>query len=369
MFDEYEQPNERTHKVMSKKILFVDLFSHRGHYNFNKIYLQAINNIPGVTVDVVFAKGYVEVMGLSHDMYENSFVFNEYKAGGKGLAQKFLWRYHHVLRLFYCKRLLRKYNYDFVFVSSFDELTFSLFGLFGENVMAVYHQDANHLFGSSLITRSMRYLAKKINVIVLNKAYSERMNEAGVLNVFVPHGFLPVEKSDITYGRSIFIPINAAVDLALVQKLVTPRLSDLLVKLNVTMTIKHLPGIVEDLPNVTVAPQYILSKEYHRLFKSTGLILLPYDKNDYQYRTSAMLFESIAYGKYVAVPNAEAFLSLKCDGDTGMMVYESEKDILVLIENLFKREMIEKPQYGGVMSANSISVISDSLKRMMDEKR
>lgn len=354
---------------MIKKILFVDLFSPRGHYNFNSIYLKAINNIPGVSVDVLFVEGFLEGMGLDKTMYVNSFVFNKYESRKTDLIHKLFWRWHQMARLRYCKKLVRKNKYDFVFFSTFDELTFSLFGILKKNVMAVYHQDANHLLGSSLVLKSMRSIAKKVKIISLNKAYSELMETEGIRNTFVPHGFIPAKPEENNGNRSIFVPINDAIDFDLVHKLVSASFSDLLVRLNVTMTIKNIPGLPLNLPNIRVTERYIPAEEYKRLFATSELILLPYDRNEYRYRTSAMLFEAIANQKYVAIPTAEAFMSLKNSEDTGMFMYDSVEDIYQYVHNLFGGKKITSPQYEGIMSENGISVITNTIMMLMDEKQ
>lgn len=354
--------------MMKKKILYVDLFSPRGHYNFNKIYLKAINNIPDVSVDVLFAKDFIEGMELERSMYVNSYVYNEYNSRKTDLFHKILWRIYQFSRLFYCKRLIRKNKYDYVFFSTFDEVTFSMMGVLKRNVIAVYHQDANHLLSSSLIIRCMQYIAKRVHVIALNKAYSELLNKEGIRNIFVPHGFLQVNTDENKGKRSIFVPINDAVDLDVVQKLVSADFSNLLMKLNVTMTIKNISGLSNEFPNINITERYIPKEDYNRLFATSELILLPYDRKEYRYRTSAMLFEAIANQKYVAIPNAEAFLSLKNSEDTGMFMYNSIQDFYQYVEKMYDGDNIPAPKYDGIMAANGIKVITETLKFLMDEK-
>ena len=351
---------------MNRKILFVDLFSPRGHFNFNMIYLQAINNIPDVTVDVAFVKGFIDEMGLDRVLYENSFELKKYETKKTDIVHKVLWRLYQVLNLCYCRNLQKKRHYDYIIFSSFDELVYSLFGIHKKNVLAVYHQDANHLFESPLILKCMRFISKRIHIIILNKAYSQRLTSEGVRNYFVPHGIIKAEKIESGNCRSIFVPINEAVDYNVVNDLVSNKFSDLLVRLNVIMTIKKYPCLYKSYPNIIIIEKKIPADEYKKLFNTSDLIILPYDKKEYKYRTSAMLFETVAYGKYVAIPSAEAFQSLHCEEDTGMFIYNSIDDIIEFVKRIFGGENIEKPLYNGIETNNGGHVITKSLIKIMD---
>ena len=61
------------------------------------------------------------------------------------------------------------------------------------------------------------------------------------------------------------------------------------------------------LPGVTVLPASISAEEMAGLYANCDLVLLPYEKDTYKYRGSAVLAEAVAYGRPVLTLDGTAF--------------------------------------------------------------
>lgn len=344
------------------RFLYVDPLSPPGHINFNNIYISALSAIPNINIDFCFQEGYIKKLTIPTDRVNNIYHFEKPRRIFHGKINKALWRFHQLKVLFYCKRLNQKYKYSYIFISSFDEISLLLSGLMKKNVMAVCHANAEHIANSKVSKFFHAKLSKKGNLLTLNKALSDFMEKEGIYNTYSPHGFPSVDCDGVANGRFIFIPVQPnMVDAKFLKELLNNRFSDLLKELNVKLILKDNPALPHNLPNIVFTDKKLSKSDYDTFFKTSGLIILPYRAEKYNYRTSAMLMESISYEKNVAVPKAKSFLSLYCPGDKGIWFYDGVEDIISIINNIFATNTIPYTDYTNMMLQNKTDIITNTI--------
>lgn len=350
------------------RILYVDPLSPPGHINFNNIYISALSAISGVKIDFCFQEGYIDKLTIFEDVVNQKFCFSKSRRTYRGILNKVFWRLHQLGVLFYCKKIIREFRYDYVFFSSFDEIALVLSGLMKTNVLAVCHANAEHIPKSRMSMLAHRRLSRKGNLITLNKALSNFMAMNGIKNVYSPHGFPDVEQKNIINSRFVFVPVQAnMVDTKLLKELLNSDFSKLLQQLHVRFVLKDNPALPHDLPNVVFTEKMLSKLDYDSYFGEAGLIVLPYRKEMYVYRTSAMLMESVAFGKNVALPKAKSFVSLSCEGDKGLFFYDDSKDLLRIIKRLYTTDDIPFPDFANMKRQNSREMIAKIIENIFNE--
>ncbi len=349
------------------KILYVDPLSPPGHINFNNIYISAFGGIKNLQVDFLFQEGYREKLNIPFENKCEFFSYGVKRSAYNGLLNKIVWRLHQLSVLHVCKKLFRKSKYDYIFFSSFDEISLLLSGFIGKRVIAVCHANAEHIPNSRLSLLAHKIIAHKGTLITLNNALSNYMSTVGIKNTFVPHGLPKVEKENSINSRTIFIPAKPDIcDKGIMASLVSEKVSRVLGKYNVQLILKENPSLPHNLPNINFTDRILSKQEYMKLYQEAGLILLPYNKNTYVFRTSAMLMEAVAYKKNVAIPNAKSFVSLKKEGDIGIYIYDSAEDIIRIIECLFSTSTIPFPNYKQMEIENGEDVIKKSIEMIIN---
>lgn len=351
------------------KILYVDPLSPIGHINFNNIYISAISAIPNVKIDFVFQDNYINALTIPEGVIGHTFSYGVSKRKYNGFLNKISWRIHQMTVMFLCKKLMSENQYDYIFFSSFDEICILFSGIVSKKVLAVCHANAEHIpnFKISLIVHKL--ISKEAHLLTLNKALSEYMLSVGIKNTFVPHGF-PDVCADKTNSRFIFVPIMANMaDMVLMKELVSNKFSKVLEKFNVQFILKENAELPHNLHNIIYTNNTLSQNEYIRYFKKASLIILPYNKDTYVFRTSAMLIEAISYNKNVVVPRVKSFLSLYCDEDDGFYIYDNVDDIIRIVKTLFATNSVPIPKYDNIKKQNGKIKITESILKIFNENQ
>lgn len=351
------------------KILYVDPLSPVGHINFNNIYISALSSINNIHMDFVFQEGYMEKLNIFNEHKGKSFSFCTKRRNYKGLLNKIAWRVDQMNILHYCNKLLRRSKYDYVFFSSFDEISLLLSGFWGKKVIAVCHANAEHIPNSRISLISHKFISQKSTLITLNKALSDFMLAKGIKNTFVPHGLPKVVCEHKNSKRLVFVPVQFDLcDKGIMIDLISEKVSKVLQKHNVKLVLKENSDLPHNFENIIYTDKILSKQDYTQLYRDAGLILLPYNKSSYVFRTSAMLMEAIAYNKNVAVPKVKSFMSLKKDEDKGMYIYDNVEDIIAIIDTFFSSNTIPIPNYDKLKEENGNEVITITINKIINEK-
>lgn len=301
-----------------KKILFIDVYCPNGHINLNKNFINQFNNL-GYELDFVLKKGYNNNIGINEDSLIWS-VPNFFYKGKSPIVVRF--------NLFIMLLLLRsKVNtrkYDYVFFSSYDEISLWFSGFSGNFILV------NHSNIVGLENPLKRFFIKKLAKSSINIVFADFIKVAaekyGLENLKVQQIGLSnayyidrKKQQQILLGISeklinkdlnaiIFVPTGQKYGDSFIKKIIDSTIfTKFLQREKILLVIKD-KNIESSNENILVLKTYISNEEYQSLFLASTLILLSYPKS-FKYRISAVLFESFSSKKACLLSEIEGFTS------------------------------------------------------------
>ena len=285
-----------------KKILFVDFYCPNGHINLNKNFINQFNNL-GYELDFVLKKGYGNHIGIDEDSLKWS-VPNFFYEGKSPIVIRF--------KLFIMLLLLRsKVNtrkYDYIFFSSYDEISLWFSG-FNGNFILVNHSNIaglenplkrffikklakssiNIVFGDFIKVAAEKYGLENVKVqqIGLSNAYSiDRKKQQQVL--------LGISEKLINkdFNAIIFIPTGQKYGDGFIKKIIDSTIFTKFLQREKILFVVKDKNIESPNENILVLKTYISNEEYQSLFLASTLILLnyPYMLLNKHTRTTNQLF-------------------------------------------------------------------------------
>lgn len=286
-------------------ILYIDYLGHRGHNNFNKIYINAFDK--DVDVKYVLRKGIRLQLGIPREKMLWEIPNNLFSAG------KVLHIVFKIIMLCYIKFFLKVRKYDHVVVSCYE--TISLFFVpFPKGTYIINHNNI-----SQLSQKIRRYcfvkMAKRYINIVFDRHSKEYLNSMGVKNVIIsPHGIIDPYKATANesntndkYNLVVFSPSYASMNEQLFEAMLnSEELSKFLENNNILLRIKYNKLIDTKTKNLEIINGYMSKDEYVSSFLNADIILVLYSSS-FVYRSSGVLFEAIANGKKILASNIKAF--------------------------------------------------------------
>jgi len=289
------------------KVLYVDTDSPSGHINFNKIYIQALQQ-KGIEIKLALQKGYIRKLALPETMLAIELPEWMYKKGRSG---KILSRLYMLGRLIYLRTRLSLQNYDYVLFSSYEEISFYFSGLKAPNFILVNHRNVAGL-ASRLKCFFLRKISSRIQYHIVFEEYMKlHYNRQGIFNVKVvahglPQPYCPESGQKEVLGKLltgvsafryiIFSPSSSSSDLEEQEKLIrNERFNEYLEKNEILFVIKG-NYKNENKKNIRVLNTYLAQCEYETLFLHSDLILICYPAA-FDFCVSAVLFECIANNK------------------------------------------------------------------------
>lgn len=284
-------------KEKENKILYINYMYQKGHVNFDKIQIQALENA-GFDVWLIIPSRFK--MFFSSASYKCLFTIPKLLCPQN--ASPLLNRIAYLLTLLYIKFKIKKSRYKHIFVSNFEEITLGLVPI--DKKMYLYcHNTANN-FSSKLKAFFIRRLAKNNHFVVFNNEMANGFYKEGIENVkVVSHGCVPPFTDteplnlniDVDYRRIIFIP-SERTSLEFLQDLLQNKEFIHCIEQNKILVIER--NYHEYLMSKYIHPinRYLSSSEYRSLFLESDLILIAYP-DDFGYRVSGISFECVANKK------------------------------------------------------------------------
>lgn len=348
-----------------KMILYIDLISPAGHDNFDMNMIRLMKN--NFEVDVMVRSEMIARISENANQRVKPCpdeIFPDSRANKSrirlGHALKWRWSQYK-----FVKYILEEQagSYDFVFFSSVDIFTF---GLATMNIKRRNFAFVDHGIYrlNNRLTKFFycKLLANDIKIIALEEYIAQYMRENGICNpMSVIHHPVPINtKKDFVEleGKShymIFAPSTSNEE-GFIKELMDKRDH---IPNRVSIVIKS-HGIEFKSDNLRIFQNRIEQKEYEQMFADADFILVPYESS-YNYRTSAILFESLSKGKRVLLWGNNTLKNYFRDYPQSVCVFSDVDELLSMITNL-ENVKFDINQINDFMNHYSDEFISEQIK-------
>lgn len=330
-----------------KTVLYIDTFSQFGHNNLNNVYLNQFRE-SDCKVSVIARTNYIKEIEVSNEEIVFTIPESYYiKDVGKIEDRIMQWK---ILRLI--KKNVDFSQYDIVFFSYFDEISFALAGLEG-NLFFMNHSNVSGL--ENVIKRFFLNRISKIgNIVVFHKSISDQFAKYGILNTITePLGlsspFSKIINFDIInkidnkltsseFDLKIFIPTVSKYSDNFIQKiLLDSDFLNFLRQKKILLIIKD-RIIQTQHQNISLLNNFLAEEEYQMVFKISDVVLLHYP-NSFKFKVSASLFECFSNNKPCFISEIDSFKLFESKFSYNPY-YGSQQQLIELIENCFNPEKI-----------------------------
>lgn len=353
-----------------KKILYVDLACPKGHANYNRNMISALEQVKDVKIDFFFQKGYTKRISETFFLNKKVFEVPSYKSASLEVFNSTKFRWHQIKLQNTLYKVVKQNKYDFVFISSFEIGAFIFFKKLPCKTLAICHNEIDAAVSKKSVW-VLNLLSKRCNLVAINKSGYDYLRSLGVKSYMIPHGFpQPFTQELIQACRQVYIPINGAIDWDIVRGLLTEKFNDILKVKNARLIIKTRDKSFEaqyaQLSQISFLVGYIDDETYKKAMLESSIIILPYVKEEYQYRCSAILMEAIINNKTVILPDMAVFRELSQQGDRGLYYYDDLSRIIEIIKNFdFEHNHVH---YDNVQSLYSRDMITACFNAIIHEK-
>lgn len=281
----------------SNKVLYINYMFQKGHINFDKIHIKALENA-----------GF-EVWLIIPSRLKKDFPSSSYKCLltipallSPQNASPPLNRIAYLLTLLYIKLTIKRSLFRYVFISNFDEITLGLVPI-GKQMYLYCHNTANN-FSSRIKAFFIRRLANNNYFIVFNKEMAQAFYREGIEDVkIVSHGCIPPFPTtkplmltiNVDYNRLIFMPSERTSTSFLKDYLQNEAFIHFIEKNKILIVVRNFH---RDSTSKYIHPinRYLSNDEYIFLFSNSDFILIAYPLN-FGYRVSGVSFECVANKK------------------------------------------------------------------------
>lgn len=344
-----------------KRLLFVDFVSPWGHVNFNNIYINALNKSGEFAVDFLVQQDYDKLLQINN-RHSRVYNFPKFDFIKKNLYYRLKYLFHQIKMQHFCKQIIKKGCYDTVFISSFYLVTFSLFKS-KTAAFAVCHNEIDDAINKRMVY-ILKLIGKNVSFVAINKQSYNFLSNMGLRVVSSIHGLPPIMDNRETTDNTIFIPINSAKDPTTIKYLLSSSFNGFLVSNSLKLILKEAVPSHNKFSNIKYIPQRIDEGFYKKLFLSSKIILLPYEKADYNYRCSAMLLEALSNDKLVIVPDIPVFREYIINGDLGLFFYKDVNELISIIKHICDEGLV-RGEYLNLKEMYSIDYLSCLLKNAL----
>jgi hypothetical protein len=292
------------------KILYIDYLSPQGHINFNRIQIKALLEL-NHNVCCVSKEGYCDLLAIPQAVPCLA-IPNHLYIGDKQRLFRFLFRIKSIQQLLFIKEHIDFSDYDAVIFAAYDPLSLFFFRI-KKNTYIFNHNNINQY--NNIIKRwFVRHLPSHYIHIVFDNNMQQRLVQYNIHNIkIVAHGYnAPFELSNI--GLDSLSQIDKRINNNEYSIIVSPSSNSLdnnlliqifkNIEFNQYLTNNKILFIVKGNPieneinneNIIFINRRLTDLEYTCLFTKSKIILLLYNEN-FNYRTSAVLFECFANNK------------------------------------------------------------------------
>lgn len=279
------------------KILYINYMYQKGHINFDKIHIKALENA-GFDVWLIVPSRIKKF--FSPSSYKCLFTIPKWLCPKN--ASPLLNRIVYILTLLYIKFKINRSQYNHIFISNFDEITLGLVPI-GKQMYLYCHNTANN-FGSKLKAFFIRRLAKDNHFVVFNNEMAKGFYKEGIEDVqVVSHGCVPPFpngeplklKVDVDYRRIIFMPSERTSSVFLQDFLMNEEFIHFFEQNKILIVVRNYhQNLISDF--IHPINHYLSTSEYRSMFLQSDFILIAYP-DDFGYRVSGISFECVANKK------------------------------------------------------------------------
>ena len=300
-----------------KKLLYIDPFCPYGHINFNKTYVNALLRYDKIEVHLALKEGYIHELGLPLELLRLSIPTRLF-VDRKNSAVN---RLSLLLIYWYVRYKLHLRDYDYIFLSGYEEISFFFSGFKGK-IFLVNHNNVANL--DNFIKRLfIKNISKKCVQVVFSDFIRKRYLLFGIKNVLVlsqglpepyylsdAHSGLLLNKNSKLLPKEfnliIFVPSGSKYDSGFLKTLIADsHFIDFL------KTHKILLAIKSDLSfppnaNLLIIEEPLETEHYISIFLNCDVVLLIYPES-FKFRVSALLLECFSNNKMCLLSNIESF--------------------------------------------------------------
>lgn len=317
--------------MLKKKILICDPLSYSGHFNYNYGIIRATKQHYDVGI-VVNKQTFDKLLKTGIDKDSFDFVFPT-EWGIVPLSKRMNKVFYHLVSRFYVLMVLLKTlklskNYDAVIFTCTDIFTFCIVSWFFNKRCFVVDHGIGNVKSKKLYRLAWNITNKNVNMIVLEPFIKEMVEEnIKKRNVFVirhplPKIYYKQPKKD-TKGILLFSP-SGSNDESFIKELCQYDICS-----NIRVVVKsHQINYKSD--RVVVYNSYITNEEYQNYLSDCDYMLLAYESS-YNYRISAVLFESLILGKPVLLYSNNTLSIYKEIFPNSVFLFKSVKEMLDII--------------------------------------
>ena len=326
--------------MATKKILYIDPLSPRGHLLYNHILIKDILE-QGCDVFAVSKKDYLSKLGFDNRNFtvllEIPSKYFDKLDNGNGLVNRY--RLFKILK--FIERNIEFSDYDIVVFSSYDEISF-LFSSVPRGSYLISHNNFSNLNKRWFIKR----LSFKHNIIVLSKYLQNHLRTLGINVSYMQHGTahkfisngsdkLFEEKYRVKDFRFVlFSPSADSTDISLFEELCDhSNFIEFLKENKILLIVRNSEQLKCE--NILTITDFMLRDEYEFLFRISNAILINYGAN-FENRVSGVYYEAIANLKPVIV--SDNFYKKIYPKDSYAYSFKTISDLQKSIEYLLNKK-------------------------------
>jgi hypothetical protein len=337
-----------------KTVLFIDYIYQKGHINFNKIHIESLIK-SGFDVKLVLHKKVAEQLPYSTAQY--ALVLPNW------LCQKekkpILNRLFFLIALLLIKIKINCNKYDYLVISSFEEITLGLFPP-AHKMFIICHGNIENVYNKTKKI-FLKKLSKKNVFVVFNNYIRNEYIKHGFNNVkIISHGCIKkatIEKNEKKDSFVIFQPSDKLNDDFANNIIKNKSFHIFIKKNNIKLILKSKKTYHSPCNNIEFINHFLTEQEYNNIFQYADAILIAYP-NNFNYRVSGVSYECISYDKRILVLQNNAlnyckdyynynpmFRSIKELSNTiELLIHNSNKKCIANIEIL-------KPDYNSIFKS------------------
>ena len=352
-----------------KRILYVDLLSPVGHVNYDMNMLRLMKN--HYEVDVIIRQSMLsqipdEFYHLGEACPDKIFPDTWTGKITNRLFFVLKWRFY---QFSFIKSIIKNrcQNYDYIFFSSIDIYSFAIASLLDKNRKLTFVDHGIYRLKGKSVRFFYKYiLNKNTKIIALEEYIAHHMKESGVLNnIFVIHHPLPKIKkqqlqSIVVKDRYFVFAPSTSNDEFFINDLITQASS---IPSNVSLQIRSNSRNYNS-DKLIVYNKRIAIESFDNLFEKADYILLPYESS-YNYRTSAILFESLSKGKRVLLWGNNTLMEYFKNFPNCVCLFNDVKDLLEKLNRVGNIEYDCK-EISCFLSCYSDDYITEQIKKAFE---
>lgn len=332
-----------------KKVLYIDIESPVGHINLNKKYINCLLKNK-CEISLVLKEGYMLNLSLSDDLLRLSIPHHLYRfSSGKIMA-----RLSHLRILFFIKKKINIKEYDYIFFSTYEEISLYFSGIKG-NLILLNHSNAADL-DNSIKRFFIKKVSRKSIHIVFAQFIANQFKKYNILNTMVePLGLsepYKIEKFDqplnfdiiedferiIGHNHLIFVPSGSKFSDTFIHELIKHETFIKFIENNKILLVVKGNGLISFSKNILISEERISTHQYQYLFLKSSLILINYPES-FRYRVSAILFECFSNNKKCLLSNIESFRAFENHFNYDPY-FKNTDELIERIKNI----LLEKPK-------------------------